>query len=246
MKLLIAAFFYLFIITHTFAQKGINIGIQLNGSPSSIDTKKIESSNNLCITHALNSQSSELFCRIDITNEMGFKIGITPKNRAYLTTMTTDSGLKSVYWSTRTIVVPIGFYYNPTSTHLYYVLFGIDGMLIPKNSTIQSSSDDVEIPFHSHQTTDWGGILNGTSRLGFHFTPKSSLELSINFDFQINGRKQVTNSYLIPTKHGIKEMITDQILQKNPNVDLYFYYAITYVYKFTLKSKNTDMTETIK
>jgi len=246
MKPLLTILFFLFFITETFAQKGINIGIQLDGSPSSIDTKKIETSNNLCITHALNSQSSELFCRIDITNEMGFSIGITPKNRSYLTTMTTDSGLKSVYWSTRTIVVPIGFYYNPTSTHLYYVLFGVDGMLIPKNSTNQSSSNDVEIPIHSHQTTDWGGIVNGTSRLGFHFTPKSSIELSINFDFPMYGRKHISNSYLIPTKQGIKEMITDQILQKNPNFDLYFFYAITYVYKFTLKSKNTAMTETIK
>jgi len=246
MKNLLLLSLSLFIFSTSIAQKGISFGIQINSSPTVTDTTLVSSNPN-CVTHALKTPNNALFCRFDLTEKIGIKIGVASRTRSYLTTVLTDIGPKSVQWSTNTILVPLGFYYTKTAENgRYYVLFDFDGIVLPKGKKTTSTFEEKQLSFQSNQSTDWGAIVNYTPRFGINVSPRSKIELSMCLDFQFYGQKHIDNNFQVEKWNGNKEFVYDE-LKNTPtkNFDFTFYYGLSYVYKFPIKVKSKTV-ETVK
>jgi len=236
-KVFLFSLFTISIFSSSTAQKGISFGFQLNSSPNKY-VEKIESTNPLCVTYSLSNPNFELMCRIDLTEKVGFKIGIIPKYSSYLTTVSSEIGPKSVQWSTNNIRFPIGFYYTKASENgKYFVLFDFNGMIINKKNQSSSTYDEKDVPFQSNYSTNWGTILNYTPRLGINLSKSSKIDFAISLDFQFYGQKNIENSFFIENKTGNQELIFDEIKNiPTKKFNFSYNYTLTYVYKFTKKN----------
>jgi len=235
-KVAVFIVFSLLIISISKAQKVIGFGAQFRSYTT--DGKLVKTNNSNVVTHEIADPGLELFCRLNLSECMGIKIGITPISHNYISTVSTEKGQKSISWGILSPQLPIGFYYKrPSVVGKLYFFMESDIMFIPSESTSASqTNDELNVYFETKQTNDWGTNFTFQPGFGYTFSRRIRIELGLYMAYQIFGDIQVQNKYKYVNSLGNEVTETDEI-KDNKHFDFSNRYTFSLIYMFTKKEK---------
>jgi len=215
------------------SQSNSGIGVSFNYKKS--DSRKAETTNDLCATHYTDLQSPALFYRLDISEKVGFQLEYYRLQTQYLTTVLTYYGLRTVNWSSYNHILPIGIYLKkPSVVGKPYAIMAMNVILFPQYDESFNTGDSYgnELHFQTKQHSNWGMGFNLSGGIGYTISNHFRIELEPVMLFKFNGQKDITNSYNIINEKGKDETIVDEVKRKNAsnfNFDAYLKFSLVFM-----------------